>query len=424
MKKAYKGNILFTKDINNLIAIKEGYLIVEGSKILDVVNEKPKDISNENIIDFKDNLIIPGFVDIHLHAPQINNIGLGVDMQLLDWLNKYTFPEETKYKNIDYAKKSYKKLINKLWENGTTSSVIFGSIYNNSNILLAELIEESGLKSYIGKVNMDRNSPDFYIEDTEYSLIDTENFINKLSEFKNVKPIITPRFVPSCSEELMTGLGELAEKYDLKIQSHLSENQGEVMWVKELHPDCKDYIDVYEKYKLLRKDKTVMAHCVLSNDREINKLKEYNVTVAHAPVSNGNLASGIAPIHKFLENNLNVGICSDISGGNELNLGKVLTLGETFGKLKWIEDNRLYDYLGTINYFYMATKGSGKYFENVGSFEKDYDADFLVIDDSNILDFNERTIEERLKRFLYNGNSNNIIKRYVLGKELRKPFSE
>ena len=419
--KAYKGNIIFSKELGKLKIFEDSYLVVEDGKVVEVVEDKEK-LNNIEIIDYTGKIIIPGFVDIHVHAPQINNRGLGVDMELLDWLNHYTFPEEAKYKDLVFSEKSYKRFVNMLWENGTTSSVIFGSIYKDSNILLAKLLEESGLKAYVGKVNMDRNSPDFYIEKTENSLIDTEDFIKEMNKFNNVKPIITPRFIPSCTEELMYGLGDLAAKYDLKIQSHLSENQGEIMWVKELHPDCENYVDVYIKYNLIRKDKTVMAHCVLSNDEETKKIKEYNITVAHAPVSNSNLSSGIAPIYKFLKEEINVGLCTDISGGHEINMTKVITSGESLGKFKWIEDGRNYNRLGTSDYFYMATKGSGRYFGNVGTFEKGYDADFLVIDDENLLDMKERTVEERFKRYIYIGDHKNIIKRYVLGRELKKPF--
>ncbi|HHX68104.1 MAG: amidohydrolase family protein [Miniphocaeibacter sp.] len=422
MKKIYKGNVVFTKNIGELTSFENGYLVVENGKINSVYKILPKEYEEYEIIDFKDKLLVPGFVDIHLHAPQINNLGLGADLELLNWLEKYTFPEEAKYKDLDYTEKSYKALVNKLWENGTTSSVIFGSIFKKSNILLSKMISQSGLKAYVGKVNMDRNSPDYYIEDTEQSLIDTEDFIGEVSKIKNIKPIITPRFVPSCSKELMYGLGELAEKYDLKIQSHLSENIDEVKWVRELHPDCKNYIDVYEKYNLLRKNKVVMAHCVWSNKEETKKIKDYNITVAHAPVSNGNLASGIAPIPSYRENKINVGLCSDLSGGHEIFLGKVIKEAETFGKLRRIEDNKKYNYMTTLDYFYMATKGSGKFFGNVGSFEKGYDADFLVIDDSNIQDVNERNLEERLKRFIYLGNSGNISERYINGEKIEKPF--
>ncbi len=420
--KAFKGNIIYTKEFGKLEVNLNSYLVVENGKVLEITREliKYKDIE---IIDFQDKLIIPGFVDIHLHAPQINNIGLGADLELLDWLNTYTFPEESKYKDLEFAKKSYINLINKLWENGTTSSVIFGSIYNDSNILLADMMEKSGLKSYIGKVNMDRNSPEYYIESTEESLYNTEDFIIKMERYKNNKAIITPRFVPSCTEKLMSGLADLAIKYDLKIQSHLSENRSEINWVKELHPDCENYIDVYEKYGLLIDNKTVMAHCVYSDDKEIDKMIKHNVTVAHAPISNGNIASGIAPIMKFCNNGVNVGLSTDISGGHEINMTKVITYGETFGKLKWVEENSSNDFYGTNEYFYMATKGSGDYFGNVGSFEKGYDADFLVIEDSKLDDINKRTAEERFKRFIYLGSSENIESRYVQGKYLSKPFN-
>ena len=137
--KAYKGNIIFSKELGKLKIFEDSYLVVEDGKVVEVVEDKEK-LNNIEIIDYTGKIIIPGFVDIHVHAPQINNRGLGVDMELLDWLNHYTFPEEAKYKDLVFSEKSYKRFVNMLWENGTTSSVIFGSIYKDSNILLAKLL--------------------------------------------------------------------------------------------------------------------------------------------------------------------------------------------------------------------------------------------------------------------------------------------
>ena len=418
MKKAIKGDIIFTKNINQFEIIEDGYLVIKDDKIERVCQELDENI---DIIDYTNHIIIPGFVDVHMHAPQINNIGLGADRQLLDWLNTYTFKEESKYSNVDFAKKSYNRFVDKLCKNGITSSVIFGSIYKDTTIHLMDLIEEVGLRAYVGKVNMDRNSPSYYIEETQKSIEDTLEFVeNTINKYKNVKPIITPRFVPSCTVNLMKELGDIAEKYDLKVQSHLSENLDEISLVKELHQECNSYINVYERYGLTRKNKTVMAHCVWADDEEIKSLIQNEIIVAHSPYSNGNISSGIAPVKKMLQKGVKVGLASDISGGHDMFMGRIMMLASIFSKMRWVHIDNEYTNLTDEELFYMATKGGGEFFGKVGSFEEGYSADFLVIDDKSLEDSNERNVRQRLQRFLYIGDDRNIKSVYVNGKLIKK----
>ena len=418
MKKAIKGDIIFTKNINQFEIIEDGYLVIKDDKIERVCKELDE---NVDIIDYTNHIIIPGFVDVHMHAPQINNIGLGADRQLLDWLNTYTFKEESKYSNVDFAKKSYNRFVDKLCKNGITSSVIFGSIYKDTTIHLMDLIEEVGLRAYVGKVNMDRNSPSYYIEETQKSIEDTVEFVEKtINKYKNVKPIITPRFVPSCTVNLMKELGDIAEKYDLKVQSHLSENLDEISLVKELHQECTSYINVYERYGLTRKNKTVMAHCVWADDEEIKSLIQNEIIVAHSPYSNGNISSGIAPVKKMLQKGVKVGLASDISGGHDMFMGRIMMLASIFSKMRWVHIDNEYTNLTDEELFYMATKGGGEFFGKVGSFEEGYSADFLVIDDKSLEDSNERNVRQRLQRFLYIGDDRNIKSVYVNGKLIQK----
>lgn len=418
MKKAIKGDIIFTKNINQFEIIEDGYLVIKDDKIERVCKELDENI---DIIDYTNHIIIPGFVDVHMHAPQINNIGLGADRQLLDWLNTYTFKEELKYSNLDFAKKSYNRFVDKLCKNGITSSVIFGSIYKDTTIHLMDLIEEVGLRAYVGKVNMDRNSPSYYIEETQKSIEDTVEFVEKtINKYKNVKPIITPRFVPSCTVNLMRELGDIAEKYDLKVQSHLSENLDEISLVKELHQECTSYINVYERYGLTRKNKTVMAHCVWADDEEIKSLIQNEIIVAHSPYSNGNISSGIAPVKKMLQKGVKVGLASDISGGHDMFMGRIMMLASIFSKMRWVHIDNEYTNLTDEELFYMATKGGGEFFGKVGSFEEGYSADFLVIDDKSLEDSNERNVRQRLQRFLYIGDDRNIKSVYVNGKLIKK----
>ncbi|WP_372450510.1 amidohydrolase family protein [Clostridium chauvoei] len=182
---------------------------------------------------------MPGFIDLHFDAPQFANLGLGLDKELIPWLKNYAFPEEAKFKDVNYAKNIYINVIKEIWKQGTTRVVLFSSLHKEGTRVLFDLLIKSGLGAYVGKVNMDRNSPEYLIEDTNQSISDTEDIIKEYIDKSDlVKPIITPRFVPSCTPELMKKLGELSEKYDLLIQSHLSENHLEIEWIKELHREC------------------------------------------------------------------------------------------------------------------------------------------------------------------------------------------
>ena len=420
--KAYKGNIIFTESLEKFTILENGYILVKDNKVVDIFEKIPSEYEDIELIDYGSNLIIPGFVDTHLHASQYANRGIGLDKELLPWLETYTFPEEAKFVDDKYAKRVYSRLVHELWKVGTTRSVVFGTIHKSATKILLDLFLESGLGAFVGKVNMDRNSPDILIETTEDSLNDTEDLLKEYASTSSlVKPILTPRFVPSCTSELMSGLGVLAKKYDVPIQSHLSENKGEVEWVKELHPDNKNYSDVYDSFGLFGQQPTVMAHCVHNNDDEIELMAKNGVFVAHSPDSNYNLSSGIAPIKKYIENKVNVGLASDISGGHTLSIPECITTAVQGSKARWVYLDTKYEPLSTSEAFYIATKGGGKFFGKVGSFEPGYEFDALVIDDSSIDDVNERTLAERIERFLYIGDDRNIIDRFVSGKKISEP---
>lgn len=420
--KAYKGNIIFTKIKDEFTTLENGYIVVENNKVKGVFPSLSEEYKDVEVIDYGDKLIIPGFVDIHLHAPQFSNRGLGLDEELLPWLETYTFPEEAKFADVDYAKKVYSRLIKELWKVGTTRSVVFSSIHKESTKILIDLFIESGLGAFIGKVNMDRNSPDDLTEIVEDSIRDTEELL-KLYADKSpiVKPIVTPRFVPSCTGGLMDELGALAKKYNVPVQSHLSENKGEIAWVAELHPDAKNYASVYDSYKLFGQQPTVMAHCVHNDDEEMELMAKQGVFVAHSPDSNFNLSSGIAPIKKYLAHDVNVGLATDVSGGHTISIAKSMTTAVQGSKARWVHVDDEYEPLSTPEVFYIGTKGGGKLFGKVGSFEEGYEFDALVIDDSTIPDINERTLEQRIERFIYIGDDRNIVERFVAGKKLSEP---
>lgn len=422
MKQALKGNIIHTPVFGEYSIIPGGYILYAEGLSLGTIAELPAEHRDAVVTDYGDNLIIPGFVDMHLHAPQFANRGLGLDKELLPWLETYTFPEESKYTSTEFAQKAYKKFVKTLWQQGTTRSIVFATLHREATEVLMDLMAQAGLAGYVGKVNMDRNCPDFYIESTAESLAETERFILETqNRHALVKPIITPRFVPTCTAELMKGLGELGMKYGVPVQSHLSENTGENAWVKALHPEIKDYASVYDVYGLFGQQKTVMAHCVHVTEDEIALMAKNQVYVAHSPHSNNNLASGIAPVRQMLEAGVPVGLASDVSGSHEISMPRVLTVAAQVSKLKWLECGKTCAPLNTQELMYLATKGGGSFFGKVGSFEVGYAMDALVIDDSSLADVNPRSLEERLQRYLYCGDDRNIQERYVQGKLAAEP---
>ncbi len=362
-----KGNICYSEDVRSLKTVEQGYLVCQDGKSAGVYKELPVQFTDYPLEDWGDMLIVPGLVDLHIHAPQFAFRGLGMDLELLDWLNTNTFPEEAKYADLEYAKKAYGIFAESMKKSATTRACIFGTIHRPATKLLMDLMEETGLKTMIGKVNMDRNSPDYLREQgAEESEQETLRWLEETGyKYENVKPILTPRFIPSCTDDLMERLGRLQKEHGLPVQSHLSENQGEVAWVKELCPASEFYGDAYDQFGLFGGNgKTVMAHCVSSSEEEIELIKERGVYIAHCPQSNTNLSSGIAPVR---------------------------TLG---------------------------TLGGGSFFGKVGSFLEGYEFDALILDDSGLPHPQELNLRERLERFIYLSDDRHIKGKYTGGNRI------
>ena len=435
MLKILKGNIIFTKELNQFEVYERGYIVVEHGKVKLVTNELPEMYHDTPIEDMGEQLIIPGFVDIHVHAPQWLNTGIGYSNELLPWLNEYTFPLESAFSDLAFAKEHYQDFIHDLWEVGTTRACIFATRHKPATKLLINLLKESGLGAYVGKVNMDRNSSDELLETTEESIAETIELLQEdltlygnQSSAKNdtvysndtplVQYILTPRFVPSTTSTLMQALGEIASKYQLPVQSHLCENRGEVAWVKKLHPDIPSFTEVYDYYGLLQPNKTIMAHCIYNTDSEVELLKKKHIYVAHCAQSNFNLASGIMPLRKYLNANISVGLGSDVGGGHVLNMTQHIIASIYASKMYYV-DHPDYAPINISEAFYLATKGGGSFFGKVGSFEEGYDFDALVINDNTLNRNSPLTLVERLEKYIYTGSSQNITKRYVRGLEIK-----
>lgn len=398
-----RGDIVYCTEQRTLRTVNDGYVVCLNGRCAGVYPVVPAEFRRLNVLDRRGMLVMPGMVDLHIHAPQYAYRGLGMDMELLDWLESYAFSEELKYRDPDYAERAYRIFADAMKNSATTRAVIFGTIYRQSDEMLMQLMERTGIVSFVGKVNMDRNAPGRLSENSERSVASTERYLNHtLLRFHNTYPIITPRFVPSCTEGVLEGLGALAKKYSVPVQSHLSENPDEVELVHELCPDDSCYGAVYDRHGLLG-ERTVMAHCVYSTDEEIALLRERGAFIAHCPASNMNVASGIAPIRRYLDLGLRVGLGTDVAGGQTESVFTAMVEAVQVSKLR----RRLVDNaekpLSFAEALYMATRGGGAFFGKVGAFENGYEFDAIVIDDSALPHPQELTLSQRAERAVYLG---------------------
>lgn len=413
-----KGDIGYSVSSDKICIQEKGYLVSEGGISKGVFAQIPPEYEQIPLIDYSGKIIVPGLIDLHVHAPQYTFRGLGMDMELLEWLNTYTFPEEGNYEQLEYAKKAYEIFAEDLKKSGTTRVCAFGTIHTKSTLLLMELLEKSGLRGYVGKVSMNRNAPPYLAE--EHPVEELEKWLYLAGEqCHHMKPILTPRFIPSCTDELLVAIGQLQERYKLPLQSHLSENKEEVKWVQSLCPEASDYGDAYHRRGTFGNNgKTVMAHCVYSGEAEYMRMKENGVFVAHCPQSNTNLSSGIAPIKKYLQKGLCVGLGTDIAGGHSLSIFRAMADAVQMSKMRWRLIDGAEEPLTFEEAFHMGTKGGGAFFGMVGSFEEGYELDAIVLDDSELHSPKCLNVRERLERLMYVLEDKTVVGKFVCGKQV------
>ncbi|MCD8354980.1 MAG: amidohydrolase family protein [Clostridia bacterium] len=401
---ALKGNICFSRDKHDIETIPNGYVVCENGICQGTFSKLPERYQETPCLDYGDQLIIPGLVDLHVHAPQYPFRGLAMDLELIDWLNIHTFPEEQKYADLEYAERAYTIFTDDLMHSATTRACIFATLHTPATMLLMDKLEQTGMQVYVGKVNMDRNSPPYLCEKSAAQAAqNTEQWLLACAgRYKNVKPILTPRFIPSCSNELMKQLAKLQKKYHLPMQSHLSENLDEIAWVQELCPETQFYGEAYDNFGLFGQDcPTIMAHCVYSVPEEIERMKHHKVFIAHCPQSNAALASGIAPVRQYIDQSLKVGLGSDIAAGFSLSIFRAMADTVQCSKLRWRLADQSLSPVKIEEAFYLGTKGGGEFFGKVGSFEPEYEFDAVVLNDTALRHPQELTIKERLERLIY-----------------------
>lgn len=412
--KLYKGNIIFTKVKTCFEILDEGFILVDDNRIVEIGKALDLKYPDVEVVDYSDHLLIPGFVDLHFHAVQYGNLGIGLDEKLLDWLNDYTFKEEIKFSDLEYATEVFTQAIDHIIASGTTRIVFFSSIHQKATEKLIELCKQKHLRAYVGKVNMDRNAPEALCEETMTSFNITKTLLEVNHD--GVHNIITPRFVPSCTPELLNKLGQLAgEGYP--VQTHISENENEIEWVKSLHPEAKNYLDVYDKAGLVT-DRTILAHCVYCTEEEKDIIKERKAFVAHCPASNFNLTSGIMNAKSYLDKGIHIGLGTDVGAGHTPSIRNIIVETIKMSKVNQMM-NRSHQVISFSEAFYMATKGGGEYFGKVGSFEEGYEFDMVVIKPDELAMARGINTLEQLQRFVYSGDNQMIVDVYSDGKRLK-----
>lgn len=434
-----KGHICHTPELGQLVIRENAFVVCEDGVCRGIFDEVPERFAGLPVTDCTDRLILPGLVDLHIHAPQYPYRGTGMDYELLTWLDRVTFPEEIRYANAEYAAKAYGIFARSLKQGATTRAVIFATIHTDATLILTDLMEQSGLVSYVGKVGMDRDVPPPLLEkNAAFAAEEARRFIEETLRrgYRRTRPIITPRFVPCCSDELMRLLGRLRKEYDLPVQSHLSENPEEIALVRKVAPEAAFYGDAYDRFDLFgvnhpdgrrgsgatgkpKMFPTVMAHCVWSVPDEVDLLRANGVWIAHCPTCNMNLASGIAPVRRYLSRGVRVGLGTDVAGGHTDSMFRAVTDAIQVSKLYWRHIDSSAKPLTFPESLYLATKGGGAFFGKAGSFEEGYEFDALVLDDSAIPSARGLPVAERLERAFYlELDRNGIMMKFVKGDKL------
>ncbi|CUZ18580.1 MULTISPECIES: guanine deaminase [Serratia] len=368
------------------------------------------------VTEYRDKPIVPGFIDTHIHYPQTEMIGAYGD-QLLDWLNNYTFPTESRYGCERHADAMSAFFLRELLSNGTTTALVFGSVHPQSVDALFSQAQTLNMRLIAGKVMMDRHAPQALLETPEQSYRDTRELIARWHGKGRLGYAITPRFAPTSTPALLAQVQRLREEFpDVWLQTHLSENPQEVAWVKSLFPQSQSYLDVYHRYGMTG-GKSVFAHCLHLEEQEWDCLCETRSAIAFCPTSNLFLGSGLFDLQQAWRKRVKLGIGTDVGAGTSFNM--LRTLGEAY-KVGQLQHYRL----SAVEAFYHATLGGARALsldDKIGNFDVGKEADFVVLDPAvtplqQLRYANSATPAEQGFVLMTLGDDRNIYRTYVDGK--------
>ena len=427
-RKAYRAAILHSLDDPAQVGVEasydyfeDGLLVVEGGQITavgpaaELLAGLPADVE---VIEYRDALITPGFIDTHIHFPQTGMIG-AYGEQLLDWLNNYTFPCESQFGDKAHADEVAQLFLGELLRNGTTTALVFASVHPQSVDSLFEAAQKLDLCLITGKVMMDRNAPDYLTDTAQDSYDQSKALIERWHGQGRLHYAVTPRFAPTSSEEQLTLAGRLLGEYpDLYMQTHISENLKEIEWVKALFPERKHYLDVYDHYQLLG-ERSVLAHGVHLCDEQCGRLAETGSAIAFCPTSNLFLGSGLFNLPQAEKHQINVGLGTDVGAGTSFSL--LHTLNEAY-KVMQLQGEKL----SPFKSLYLATLGGARALrleDRIGTLQPGTDADFVVLDynATPLMSYRikqARTFEEILFVLMTLGDDRTVQATYAAGSQV------
>ncbi|OSN06532.1 guanine deaminase [Lonsdalea britannica] len=398
--------------------IDDGLLVVQHGKVLNALNYADvtaKELALMTVRDYRGQLIMPGFIDTHVHFPQIEMIA-SYGEQLLEWLNTYTFPTEQKYADADYAHHMARVFIRELLRHGTTSAMVFATVHPQSVDALFSAAADKAMRLITGKVMMDRHAPEALCDDAQQSYQDSRALIQKWHHHERLLYAVTPRFAPTSTPEQLRLAGELLREFpDVYMQTHLSENKHEIDWVKSLFPEHRHYLDVYHHHGLTG-SRSLFAHALHLEKDEVDTLSRSRSSVAFCPSSNLFLGSGLFPLHALKAAGIRVGMGTDVGAGTSLSLLQTLNEGYKVQQL-------LGEKLSAREGLYQATLGSAEALsldDKLGNFLPGKEADFVVLDWAitplqQLRQAQASTLDEKLFALMMQGDDRNVAKTYVNG---------
>jgi guanine deaminase len=396
--------------------IEDGVLLLEAGRIVGLHAWASLPHLPSSLIDLRGSLIVPGFVDTHIHYPQTEMIG-AYGEQLLTWLNQYTFPVESQYHSADHAAAMSAFFLQQLLANGTTSALVFGTVHPQSVKALFSAAEAIDMRLIAGKVMMDRNAPEELLETPEQSYAETRALIERWHGRGRLSYALTPRFAPTSTPALLKKVQQLRQEFpDVWLHTHLSENPQEVAWVKSLFPQYDGYLDVYHRHQLTGR-RSLFAHCLHLEEHEWQCLHETDSAIAFCPTSNLFLGSGLFSLKRSWQQRVKIGIGTDIGAGTTFNMLK--TLGEAY-KVGQLQQYRL----SAAEAFYHATLGGAHALDQhdkTGNFAPGKEADFVVLDRAvsplqQLRMSNSKDIWEQLFVLMTLGDDRNIAETWINGR--------
>ncbi len=405
---------------------EDGLLIVEDGKVTaagDYATLHATLPPGAVVHDYSGKLLMPGFIDTHLHYPQTDMIASPSE-GLLPWLETYTFPSERQFEDSGHAANVADFFLDELLRCGTTTAMVYCTVHPQSVDAFFAASEQRGLRMVAGKVMMDRNCPDFLRDTAESSARDTEALIQRWHKRGRSLYAITPRFAPTSTEAQLQLAGELARAYpDTFIQTHVSENEAECAWVRELFPKSRSYIDVYECYGMMR-PRAMYGHCIWLDERDRQRMAETRSAAAVCPTSNLFLGSGLFDFERADEAGVLLSLATDVGGGTSFSMLQTMNEAYKVARLKG-------SYLPALRMFYLATLGAARSMQlegTIGNFAQGAEADFIVIDPQATPLLQRRTarsgsLEELLFALALLGDDRAIAATYAAGRQVHARVS-